>query len=55
LNPSDKLYFSKYALNFKFNAYLDELNIFEFEDDFGQGRFMDENNDGGFDDDLWEE
>jgi hypothetical protein len=55
LNPSDRLYFSKYSLDSNFNSYLNELDIFEFEDDFGQGHFRDKNNDGEFDDDLWEE
>jgi hypothetical protein len=55
LNPSDRLYFSKYALDSKFDVYSDELDIFEFEDDIDPDHFMDENSDDKFDEDLWEE
>jgi hypothetical protein len=55
LNPNDGLYFSKYALDFKFNGFSDELDIFEFENDIDPDHFMDENNDGKFDDEIWEE
>jgi hypothetical protein len=54
LNPSDRLYFSKYALDSNFNAYSDELDIFEFDDDLGQNHIMHENNFSEFDDNLWE-
>jgi hypothetical protein len=54
LNPGDRLYFSKHALDSNPNAYLDEPDRFEFEDDFCQSHFINENNIGEFDDDLWE-
>jgi hypothetical protein len=55
LNTSDRLYFSKHALDSNFSAFSDELDIFEFEDDFCQDHFMRENNFDAFDDNLWEE
>jgi hypothetical protein len=55
LNLSDRLYFSKYALDSNFNAYSNELDIFDFEDDPGQSRMMVENNLDEFEDDLREE
>lgn len=54
MNPGDRLYFSKHALDSNPNAYLDEPDRFEFEDDFCQSHFINENNIGEFDDDLWE-
>ena len=55
LNTSDRLYFSKYALDSNFSAFSNELDIFEFEDDLGQDHFIRENNFDAFDDDLWED
>lgn len=55
MNTSDRLYFSKYALDSNSSALSNELDIFEFEDDFGQDHFIRENNFDAFDDDLWED
>ena len=54
MNPSDRLYFLKYALDSKSDDYSDEFDIFDFEDDLGQNHIMRENNFNEFDDDLWE-
>jgi hypothetical protein len=55
LNTSDRLYFSKYALDSNSGTLSNELDIFEFDDDFGQDQFFRENNFDGVDDDLWED
>ena len=55
MNTSDRLYFSKHALDSDLNAYSNELDIFELEDDFNQDHFMHESNFDEFDDGLWEE
>ena len=55
MNTSDRLYFSKYALDSNFGELSNELDIFEFEDDFGQDHLIRENNFDAFDDDFWEE
>jgi len=55
LNTSDRLYFSKHALDSNFDAYSDELDIFEFEDNLDQNHILRENNFDEFDDGLWEE
>jgi hypothetical protein len=54
LNTSDRLHFSKYALDSHFKAYSDELDIFDFDDDLGRNHLVDENNFSEFADDLWE-
>ena len=55
MNTSDRLYFSKYELDFNSSALSNELDIFEFEDDFAQDHFIRENNFDAFDDALWED
>ena len=55
LNTSDRLYFSKHALDSNFDAYSDELDIFEFEDNLDQKHIFRENNFDEVDDGLWEE
>jgi hypothetical protein len=55
LNTSDRLYFSKYALDSNVNALSNELDIFEFDDELSQDHFIRETDFDAFDDDLWED
>lgn len=55
MNTSDRLYFSKYALDSDFNDHSNELDLFEFGDNLDRDYIMRQNNFDEFVNDIWKE